>query len=200
MRCAWQAYLNLLPIWMRTEVDKLGRNGLQELRLRIHTAPELIINGKSVWLERKVSKDDLKFCVNISSQYSPWAAATAAQGYITAPGGHRVGLCGEAIIINEKMNGISIPTSLCLRVARDFPGIADKAAKVTGSVLLLGAPGCGKTTLLRDLIRQISCNREGSVAVVDERGELFPYLSDEMCFQPGTRTDVIRGCKKSPGN
>lgn len=199
MRCAWQAYLNLLPVRIRQEVNRLGRDTLQELRLRLNSPPELITSKGSQWLGQAVTRDDLSFCVNAASRYSPWAAKTAAHGYITAPGGHRVGLCGEATMINGNMTGITAPTSLNLRVARDFPGIAERAAKINGSILILGKPGNGKTTLLRDLIRQKSEHIEGSIAVVDERGELFPYAQDEICFPSGRRTDVLTGCTKTQG-
>lgn len=199
MRCAWQAYINLLPIRMRQEVDRLGHNTLQELRLRLNLPPELITADGSVWLDDTVTRDDLSFCVNAASRYSPWSAATSAQGYITAPGGHRVGICGTAAVSDGKMTGITEASSLCLRVARDFPGIAEKASTIKGSILILGRPGSGKTTLLRDLIRQKSDNFEERVAVVDERGELFPKIQGENCFPTGRRTDILTGCAKSQG-
>lgn len=199
MRCAWQAYLNLLPIRMRQEVDRQGRDTLQELRLRLNSPPELITVNGSIWLGQAVTRDDLSFCVNAASRYSPWAARTAARGYITAPGGHRLGLCGEATVIDGTMTGITMPTSISLRVARDFPGIAESAARLEGSILILGKPGSGKTTLLRDLIRQRSEQGEGCIAVVDERGELFPHAQDQICFSPGKRTDVLTGCTKPQG-
>lgn len=199
MKCAWQAYMNLVPIRMRQDVDKLGKDTLQELRLRLNTPPELITAEGSVWLEQVVVREDLLFCVNTASRYSPWAARTAAFGYITAPGGHRIGLCGEATVNDGVMTGISTPTSLCLRVARDFAGIAERAAKIKGSILILGKPGSGKTTLLRDLIRQKSDCGAGCIAVVDERGELFPTAQEQLCFPTGKRTDILTGCTKVQG-
>lgn len=199
MRCAWQAYLNLVPTWMRQEVDKQGRECLQELRLRLDHPPELITSRGSVWLGQAVTKEDLSFCINVASRYSPWAAATSAQGYITAPGGHRVGICGEATVVSGSMTGITTPTSLCLRVARDFPGIAEKAVFTKGSILILGKPGSGKTTLLRDLIRQRSEIGSDCITVVDERGELFPQSQGKLCFPPGKRTDILTGCSKQQG-
>ena len=68
MRCAWQAFINLLPVWMREGVDKLGKDTLQELRLRIDFPPELITSRGVLYLNKSVSKDDLKFCVNVASQ------------------------------------------------------------------------------------------------------------------------------------
>lgn len=199
MRCAWQAYIGLLPVWMRQGVDKQGRESLQELRLRLNMPPELITSEGSVWLEKKVTEEDIRFCINMATRYSPWAAGTAAQGYITAAGGHRIGLCGEAVISDGIMTGIKNPTALCLRVARDFPGIAQKFANVSGSVLIIGKPGSGKTTFLRDLIRQKSDSGSGSIAVVDERCEIFPYFQNAYCFPTGKKTDILSGCPKTTG-
>lgn len=199
MKCAWEAYLNLLPVRLRPEVDRLGKESLQEVRIRLNAPPELVTVNGSLWLEQVVTKDDLAFTVNAASRYSPWAAASAARGFITAPGGHRLGLCGTAAAIDGKISTITDPTSLCIRVARDFPGIANKAAAITGSILIIGKPGSGKTTLLRDLIRQKSDHGNGSISVVDERGELFPIFQNRLCFSPGRRTDILSGCNKPQG-
>lgn len=194
MKCAWNELLTILPQSIRFAVDKQGRDTLQELRLRLGKPPELRTACGSVWLNNAVSEQDIGFVVNLASRYSPWAATTAARGYITATGGHRIGICGETVIAGGVVTGIKNVSSLCVRVARDFPGIAQKAAKIQGNVLLLGPPGSGKTTLLRDLIRQISGACEGSITVVDERGELFP-----KGFSQGDRTDVLTGCGKAEG-
>ena len=199
MRCAWQAFLNLLPLWMRQSVDLQGKDSLLELRLRLNQTPELVTTKGRQYLERDVSADDLRFVVNTASRYSPWAAASSAQGYITAPGGHRIGLCGIAVISGGKMTGIREITSLCLRVSRDFPGISRGADGISGSVLIIGSPGSGKTTLLRDLIRQRSDAGGGSVAVVDEREEIFPMWHNQPCFPVGKHTDILCGCSKASG-
>ena len=199
MKCAWQMFINLLPVWMREEVDRLSRHDLQELRLRIDMPPQLITSGGALYLGRPCSYDDLTFCVNVASRYSPWSAQTASQGYITAPGGHRIGLCGSGINSSESHSGIQHITSVCIRVARDFPGLASTIKDIVGSVLIIGRPGCGKTTLLRDLIRQLSDYRQLCVSVVDEKGELFPQAHKQMCFSPGRNTDVLSGSKKKQG-
>lgn len=199
MKCAWQAFINLLPVWMRESVDKQGKENLQELRLRLNSPPEQITKNGSYWLDRCVSAEDLHFCVNLASRYSPWAAGTTSRGFITAPGGHRIGLCGSAVTEDGCVSGISNLTSLCLRVARDFPGIAEKAAVYNGSVLIIGKPGSGKTTLLRDFVRQRSNNDNGCVAVVDERREIFPQTHNQFCFSVGRHTDILSGCHKKQG-
>lgn len=199
MRCAWQSYINLIPVWMRKKVDELGREELQELRLRLGSPPELSLKGKRIRLDKPVSTEDLKFSVNIASKYSPWSASSIAKGYITATGGHRVGICGEAVLCNGIMTGIRAVTSLNLRVARDFPGIAEEMRNISGSVLIIGKPGSGKTTLLRDLIRQRSDKNAGFVSVVDEREEIFPRNAEKICFPIGRHTDVLSGCPKTKG-
>ncbi len=199
MKCAWQAFINLLPVWMRESVDKHGRSTLQELRLRLNSPPELVIHNGSIWLERCVSAEDLHFCINVASRYSPWASGTTRHGFITAPGGHRIGLCGSAVCNNGIVSGVHRLSSLCLRVARDFPGIAGDAAGCKGSVLIIGKPGSGKTTLLRDLIRQKSNQISGSISVVDEREEIFPHLHNQSCFPVGRHTDILSGCGKTQG-
>jgi stage III sporulation protein AA len=137
--------------------------------------------------------EDILTCINTASRYSPWAAGTISQGFLTAPGGHRIGICGEAVIKGGHMAGIRRITSLNIRVARDITGIAE-GIPTDGSVLIVGAPGRGKTTLLRDLVRVIS-NDGGQVSVVDERCELFP--GDD--FFPGVCTDILSGCGKREG-
>ena len=191
MTCAWKELLSILPQWMRSDVDRRGREALQELRLRINAPPELVLGEECVWLDRTVSMDDLQFCTNAASRYSPWAAETISQGYLTAPGGHRIGLCGEAAVHNGRVTGLRKPDSLCIRVARDFPGIG-REIPVSGSLLILGAPGWGKTTLLRDLCRVIS--EKHTLCVSDERCELFP-----VGIPRGKRMDVLSGCPKNLG-
>ena len=192
MICAWKELLAVLPIWMRKDVDTLGAVSLQELRLRINSPPELVFPEESRWLNRCVTREDLNYTVNAASGYSPWTTASAAQGYITVLGGHRIGLCGEAVVQQDAVIGIKNVSSLCIRIARDFPGIAAGIGKISCSVLILGPPGWGKTTLLRDLIRQTE-NAE-RICVVDERGELFPEG-----LSRGKRVDVLSGCSKREG-
>ena len=192
MTCAWKELLAVLPTWMRKEVDMRGKESLQELRLRINSPPELVFSHKSIWIDQKITQEDLQYTVNTASRYSPWAAASTAQGYITITGGHRIGLCGETVVQQHHVTGMRTVSSLCIRVARDFPEIAAGMSDISGSVLILGPPGWGKTTLLRDLIRQMETHER--ICVVDERGELFP-----VGILRGKRVDVLSGCAKREG-
>ena len=166
MSCQWQLFLKLLPPWLREPVDRLGKEELQELRLRKGQCPQLILGNCEKLLQRLVTTEDILHVINTASRYSPWAASGLGMGYITAPGGHRIGICGEAVVKEGKVTGIRNPSSLCIRVARCFPGIAGHAGEKPGNILIAGPPGTGKTTLLRDLIRQISDRQSGAVVVI----------------------------------
>ena len=106
MMCQWKQLLGILPVWLRGDVNELGKDRLQELRLRINAPPELVFSEKSCWLERTVSQEDINYTVNAASRYSPWTAASASRGYITIAGGHRIGLCGEAVVQHGAVTGL----------------------------------------------------------------------------------------------
>ena len=199
MTCAWESFIGVLPTWLRHDVDKLGKDSLLELRLRLNAHPILKFKDRSLQLNHIITAEDLHFCVNTASRYSPWIAKTADFGFVTAQGGHRIGICGNASGQSGSLTDLSGITSLCLRVARDFPGIANSLGSVNGSILIIGKPGCGKTTLLRDLIRLRSEKKNECVCVVDERFEIFPRYCGKFCFQTGMNTDVLSGCKKVTG-
>ncbi len=197
MGCQWQLLLNILPLWLRSVVDEHGSKDLQELRLRINQPPELVKKGYSEWLSRNISKEDIAFCINTATKYSPWTSSSIIEGFITAPGGHRIGVCGECIYDGKNLRNMNTVTSICIRVAREYTGIAGDFYNRKGSILIIGKPGSGKTTFLRDLVRGISDRSNGSVVVLDERREIFPNMEGSALFQQGKRTDVISGCKKS---
>lgn len=192
MDCAWKDVLALLPGKWKQEVDRMGYQDALEIRLRMDRPPTIVKKFCRDYLTGNVTAEDLRFVVNTACRYSPWNSDTASMGYVTAPGGHRIGMCGEALIKDGKMDGIKTIHSLNIRIARDFPGIAKPVCSETGSILVIGAPGTGKTTFLRDVIRQLSVRE--TVCVVDERRELFP-----MGFSRGEMMDVLLGCGKADG-
>ena len=199
MNCAFDAYINLVPIRLREDVVLQKKDTIQELRLRCGRKPVLVTQAGSVFLDSLVSKEDLSFVVNVASRYSPWTVASLEHGYITALGGHRVGVCGEVAVSDGKVMSFPTVTSVSLRVCRDFPGISGEIKEMTGSILIIGQPGTGKTTLVRDLVRSISNIHSRMVSVVDERRELFPVINGEFVFSPGDQTDVLSGCSKTEG-
>lgn len=196
MKCQWQELLNLLPVWLRQAVDEQGKEDMQELRLRLNSPPEIVKHSQSIWLNRCINADDLSFCLNIATRYSPWTSGSITDGFITAAGGHRIGLCGECVYNGGKLENIVSLSSICIRVARVITDVSADIHKDSGSILIIGSPGSGKTTFLRDLVCKISNHSNGAVVVLDERRELFPCSSGRFFFERGRRTDVLSGCKK----
>lgn len=130
-------------------------------------------------------------------------------GFITIKGGHRAGICGTAVIENDLITNVRDISSINLRIARDVDGAAIDTAKaivekdrVKGS-LIFGPPGCGKTTILRDLARHLSCANESGrfyrVAVIDERGEIAACFQGEPQNDLGPCCDVFDGYPKGEG-
>ena len=117
-------------------------------------------------------------------------------GFITISGGVRVGLCGKAVLTDNKITNIRDISSLSFRIARDIKGCAlsliDKIDPLSG-VLICGIPGSGKTTLIRDTARQLSYRYR--ISVLDERGELSAYSRGKAAFSLGL-CDVYTGYPK----
>ena len=129
------------------------------------------------------------------------AAESLRHGYVTADGGCRIGICGTAAVSDHEVGSIREISSLCIRVAREHPGIAAPLLENilrNGRVLntlLVSPPGLGKTTLLRDLVRLIS-TQGIRVAIADERGELAAVHAGVPRFDVGAHTDVLTGAPK----
>lgn len=189
MISGWTELLKVLPRTYAQEMEGFYAAQPQELRMRLDRPPILVTASGERVLKGTVTADDLAYCVNAATKYSPWSASTLAEGFVTAPGGHRIGICGEAVGYGDSFKGIRSYHSVCIRIAADHKGIAGPLSKLPGNILIIGPPGSGKTTLLRDLIREIS--KKENIAVIDQRWELFPG-----CFDPGQRTDILFGCQK----
>ena len=137
------------------------------------------------------------------SQYSFYAFESELQlGYITLPGGHRVGVVGQAVVENGIVQTWKYISGLNIRVAHSMLGCAnDVLPHILGSfgflhTMIISPPGFGKTTLLRDIVRQIS-NHGLTVGLVDERSEVAGCFQGVAQNDVGFRTDVLDGCPKA---
>ena len=132
------------------------------------------------------------------------------KGFISTAFGCRVGVAGEVLMGTDgSVKNIRCISSLNIRVAHEAKGIAGAVLpylyeeKKLCSTLLISPPGCGKTTLLRDIIRMVSDgNRLAggmTVGVVDERSELAGCCDGIAVNDLGMRTDILDGCLKAAG-
>ncbi|MCL2508035.1 MAG: stage III sporulation protein AA [Oscillospiraceae bacterium] len=130
--------------------------------------------------------------------------AEIRSGFLTAPGGHRAGICGTAVTENGEIKGVRSVTSINLRIARDCGFAAEELCRrlyrdrLCG-VIIAGAPSTGKTTMLRDLARRLgsgSCGHVYKTAVIDERGELAALRGGVPMNDAGFYCDVFTGYPK----
>ncbi|HWQ79280.1 MAG TPA: stage III sporulation protein AA, partial [Anaerovoracaceae bacterium] len=128
-----------------------------------------------------------------------------ANGYITIEGGHRVGICGRTVMENGKVKTIKEISSINIRRSREIIGVSDpcmgylmKGKHRIFNTIIISPPKCGKTTLLRDMIRNFS-GMGFQVGVCDERSELSGMYSGRPSYDLGARTDILDGCPKEKG-
>ena len=147
-------------------------------------------------------------------QYSPYAyGEELRQGFITVAGGHRIGVSGQVLSENKSIRSIRNIRFLNMRISHEVKGAADAVLPfiiqkdMPCNTMLIAGPGMGKTTLLRDLIRQLSDGfvldsrkiQGYTVGVVDERSEIAGCFLGEPQNDVGMRTDVLDNCPKDAG-
>lgn len=186
---------------------------VQEIRCRIERPLVLRLrqNREQIAAER-LTVHQLHHIVDRITQGSVYAwEEEFRQGYLTLSGGHRVGLAGKGVLEHGRIRTLKQISGLNFRIARSIPGAADRLiphvidSGRAQNTLLVSPPGCGKTTMLRDLICQLSNgipeqNFTGlNIGVVDERSELAGCVHGIPQLDIGIRTDVLDGCPKSEG-
>ena len=204
----------LLPPRLRRWAEGLGpaeQGAAEELRLRAGRPMTAVLpEGERPLSGEPVRQEELYAVLEIATQASAHTALERVRGgFFTVRGGHRIGICGTAVVRDGAVCNLRQLSSLAIRVAREVPGtsapVLDRlwSEGEFQSTLLLSPPGGGKTTLLRDLVRALSDGEGGRpalrVGVADERGELAGMCRGEPQFAVGSRTDVLDGCPKGAG-
>lgn len=191
-------------------ISSVDQKEIQEIRIRVGRPILLMESGMEKSLKRVGDSALIKELLAVCSGHSLYAfEEELRQGFLTVEGGHRVGVAGKMVIENGTVKTIKDISALNIRLAHECRGCAEPLMPwlyQNGEIqntLFLSPPGGGKTTMLRDAIRQLSDGtRFGpgvSVSVVDERSEIGTCFRGVPQCDLGARTDVMDGCPKAVG-
>lgn len=219
-----QDITKLFPAQIRKALGQalFDRNKIYEIRLRVNAPLIVIYQGKEYFLTSEgeltreeakayhVQTEDLKEMLEYISGYSLYAfEEEIRQGFLTIVGGHRVGIAGKTILDGNKIKSLKYISYINLRLSHQIKGCASPILpyiiknRQICHTLIISPPRCGKTTLLRDLIRQVSNGNRYmpgvSVGVVDERSEIAGSYQGIPQNDLGIRTDVLDCCPKAEG-
>lgn len=196
------------------EKIKANEDKLEEIRIRNQRPIILKFNSEEVVVEYIVNSEEIKSILQLICENSIYSyQKQISSGFITLQGGHRVGLVGSCVIENNKIININYINSFNFRIARQvidcsndiLKHILDIEKNSVFNTLIISPPGCGKTTLIRDIARQVSSgnneyNFKGiTVGIVDERSEIASLYKGVPQNDVGIRTDVIENVSKSIG-
>ena len=206
------------------KIDPRYLSTLEEIRIR-ENRPLMVTLSNRDYLVRPdgrlisknsgaymVTNQDSSSILQLISDHSIYAIEEELRnGYITLRGGHRVGFTGKGVLEGGNIKTLKYISGFNFRISREIKGVANRVLPYItdeGEVLhtlIISPPQCGKTTLLRDLIRQISDGNTSlglkghKVGVVDERSELAGCYKGVPQNDIGIRTDVLDGCPKARG-
>lgn len=203
--------LEYLPITIRDKIELAPNAHIEEIRLRSNKPLMLKIGQETEMIDYIVKQQEIlqafeRICENSVYSYR----RQICDGYITIKGGNRVGIVGSAVVDNGQVININYISSLNIRIARQKIGcsdflmdeIIDEQTRSIHNTLIVSPPGCGKTTLLRDIVRNISNGMDEigfkgrTVGIVDERGEIAAMYKGVAQNDIGIRTDVIDNMPK----
>ncbi|WP_423231022.1 stage III sporulation protein AA [Clostridium gasigenes] len=205
--------LKVLPLKISSEIRGYFQSDkIQEIRIKV--GKPIILNsfkGERI-LKYTVTAEDIKQILVKISNYSLYAyEEEIKQGYITIKGGHRIGIAGECVIVGGIIRTIKNISSLNIRICREVIGSSNEVMKYIAknnriyNTLIVAPPKCGKTTILRDIARNVSygmniINLSGKkVSIIDERSEIAACFNGVPQMDVGVRTDVLDNCLKREG-
>lgn len=220
--------INSLSVNLREKIKNVSRNDINIEEIRLRSQKPLILNANNRdyfynqnlnKLDTKmdnpyiVTKEDIEQTFQIICKYSIHSFMDdIKKGFITLRGGHRVGLVGKAIVEDGQVKNMKHISSLNIRVSREIIGCSNnilshivRGDNQVNNTLIISPPQCGKTTLIRDIVRNLSNgNRDYGfkgikVALIDERNEISGSYLGVPQMDVGIRTDIIETCPKDLG-
>ena len=188
----------------------VNENDVCEVRMGVNRQLLVItLNGK-VWINNFsnkkpyiVDKQEIDSVLKIASGHSFYSIEEQlARGFFSAERGIRIGVAGEGIYLGTKLKSVKNLSSLVIRLPHQVFGIADSIMDVIckngifHNTLIVSKPSGGKTTLLREVCRNLS-NMDYNVLVVDERNEIACKVDAISTMDLGKNTDVITFVNKT---
>ena len=197
--------LRYFPVEICNLIDNSLVEDVCEIRIRINRPIILKTKNKEIIINRTIKKEEIERIFESICGNSVYAfEEEISNGFITISGGHRVGISGKPLYKNSKIYMIKDISGLNFRIAREVIGFANSIIpkiKINNefvSTLIISPPGIGKTTLLRDLVRQIS-NSGYNVSLIDERSEIASCYKGIPQNDIGDRTDIMDAVYKVDG-
>lgn len=189
-------------------------NIIEEIRIRINLPIIVKLEEKEKIIDYKVSTEDINYIFQKICENSIYAYQNQiANGFVTIKGGNRVGIVGTAVVQNGKVTNLNYVSGLNFRIAQEIIGCSNKImpniirGETIYNTLIIAMPGMGKTTLLRDIIRNLSNGftdgntkiKGQNISVIDERGEISATYRGGSQNDLGIRTDVLNDIPKAIG-
>lgn len=203
-----------LPEKVKMMTDRISGENLQEMRFRVELPAMLYYSDRKSYLGKTgecgledafiPSADEIAELVTNFCHHSVYAFSdNIKEGFITLPGGHRVGIGGRAVISGGELINLREFSSVNIRIAREFKESAKNIVHIIKeenriyNTIIIAPPAAGKTTVLRDIARRLS--QDIKVTVIDERFEIAAQRMGVSQFDIGIQTDVLSGFSKSEG-
>ena len=181
-----------------------------EIRLRVDKPLILTVGGAPMWVGKEGVADYLppkspifvaaneinEIYINLCNHSVYTHEDEIKQGFIMMKHAHRAGVCGTVF-----SGGVRDICSINIRIAKEIKGSADRIISAFDGkgMLIAGPPSSGKTTILRDAVRQLSENFGKRITVIDSRGEIAAVSCAIPENDIGVNTDVITGAEKADG-
>lgn len=215
---------SILPVRLKSEIMRLDSHNtanLSEIRLRANRPLCLTVSGKNMLLRQGgrvssiktgdcviCSKGEIEQCFSAACEYSVYAYQNEiASGFITLKNGCRIGLAGECVMKNGKVENMKSIHSISIRAAAEKIGCSKKILRYfgtnpPGNTVIIGPPCSGKTTIIRDIARGAASGELGEimrVCIIDERREIAAQCGGISHYDLGIATDVLSDCSKQIG-